>query len=96
MNYKVVHAFRDLQDEEGHVYLIGDVFPFDGYKGKVGEDRIKELSGSANKARKPVIVAVEEVVEKATMQVAAGTIEKAVAKKTTRKRTVKKETVEGE
>ena len=96
MTYKAIRAFRDLQDKEGHIYLIGDVFPYVGYEGTVPPERFQELLGHNNKVKYPVIAAVEEVIEKATRQVADGIIEKAIPKKTTRKKAVKKEVVEGE
>lgn len=55
--YKVIHYFTDLQDNE-HPYNVGDVFPRDGLT--VGEERLKELSGSKNKQHKPLIKLVEE------------------------------------
>lgn len=55
--YEVIHYFTDLQDNE-YPYNVGDVFPRDGLK--VGEERLKELSGSNNKQHKPLIKFVEE------------------------------------
>ena len=43
--------FRDLED--GHLYRAGEPFPHDGRT--VDQMRIKELSGSVNKAGKPLI-----------------------------------------
>lgn len=96
MTYRAIRAFRDLQDKSEHVYLIGDVFPYVGYEGTISPERLQELLGHNNKMKYPVIAAVEVVVEKATMNVAAGTVEKAIPKKATRKKAVKKEVVEGE
>lgn len=55
--YEVIHYFTDLQDNE-YPYNVGDVFPHNGLT--VSEERLKELSGSNNKQRKPLIKFVEE------------------------------------
>ena len=60
MNYKVVKAFTDLQDNR-HVYNAGDQFPRDGVD--VSEDRLKELSSADNKRGVPLIKADEPMVE---------------------------------
>lgn len=57
MKYEVIHYFTDLQDFD-HPYRVGDTFPRSGMR--VSEERLKELSGSNNKQRKPLIKAVEE------------------------------------
>lgn len=57
MKYEVIHYFTDLQDFE-HPYRVGDIFPRSGMR--VSEERLKELSSSNNKQRKPLIKAVEE------------------------------------
>lgn len=55
--YEVIHFFTDLQDDE-YPYNVGDLFPHDGLE--VSEDRLKELSGSQNLQRKPLIKKIEE------------------------------------
>lgn len=60
MNYKVVKAFTDLQDNR-HVYNAGDQFPRDGVD--VSEDRLKELSSADNKRGIPLIEAEKPVKE---------------------------------
>mgnify|MGYP003531703638 FL=1 len=54
MGYKVIHYFEDLQDFN-HSYKPGDIFPRLGMK--VSEDRLKELSSSNNRQKKPLIKA---------------------------------------
>lgn len=51
--YKVIAKFRDLQDPEGRVYDVGDVYPVEGRE--VPEERLAELAGSRNKAGYPLI-----------------------------------------
>ena len=58
--YKVIHQFLDLQDGNHH-YKVGDTFPRNGKKATA--KRIKELSGTDNKIKKPLIKAVEEAPE---------------------------------
>ena len=55
--YKVIEYFTDLQDN-GHLYNVGDDFPRKGLK--VSAERVKELAGSNNRRRKPLIQLVEE------------------------------------
>lgn len=55
--YRVIAYFVDLQDGE-HAYQVGDAFPREGHT--VSEARIKELSGSNNKRRMPLIEAISE------------------------------------
>ena len=50
--YKAIHYFTDLQDFN-HPYDVGDIFPRPGVS--VTEERLKELSGSNNKQKKPLI-----------------------------------------
>lgn len=52
MEYEVIRFFTDLQDS-GHPYNPGDKFPRDGMA--VNENRLRELSGSGNRQRKPLI-----------------------------------------
>jgi hypothetical protein len=62
MPYKVIRAFRDLEDDH-RVYRKGDTFPA---KNKVSKERVSELLSSENKVGKPLIeqLGVEsEVVE---------------------------------
>lgn len=56
--YEVIRDFTDLQDNE-YSYVVGDTFPRDGLE--VSEERLKELSGSQNLQKKPLI---KKVVEK--------------------------------
>ncbi|KSU63649.1 hypothetical protein AS034_05220 [[Bacillus] enclensis] len=51
MPYKVIRAFRDIEDDH-RVYRKGDTFPS---KGKVSKERISELSSTENKVGKPLI-----------------------------------------
>lgn len=56
--FKVVKLFTDLKDG-GHLYNVGDRYPREGLQPT--EERIKELSGSNNKQKAPLIVKVEDV-----------------------------------
>ncbi len=56
--YKVIVRFRDLTD--GHLYEIGDVFPFDGRE--ISLDRLETLETPRNKAGIVLIVKNTEVV----------------------------------
>lgn len=56
MEYEVIHFFTDLQDS-GHPYNPGDKFPRDGVT--VNENRMRELSGSGNRQRKPLIKKID-------------------------------------
>ena len=58
--YKVIHYFTDLQDFN-HPYDVGDIFPRQGVS--VTEERLKELSGSNNKQKRPLIKCTENKVE---------------------------------
>jgi hypothetical protein len=51
MPYKVIRAFRDIQDDH-RVYRKEDTFPA---KGKVSKERITELLSTENKVGKPLI-----------------------------------------
>lgn len=55
--YRAAVDFVDLQDGR-HSYHAGDTFPRAGLT--VDAARLSELAGSDNRARKPLIVAVEE------------------------------------
>ena len=50
--YKAIIAFTDLQDAN-HIYHVGDTYPRDGLV--PSQERIDELSGSANKVGCPLI-----------------------------------------
>ena len=52
MSYRVIHYFTDLQDLD-YPYKVGDIFPRQGLS--VSEERLKELSSSANKRGMPLI-----------------------------------------
>lgn len=54
--YKVVIDFADLHDKQ-HIYRAGDSFPRSGYE--VSDERLKELSSSANRLGKPLISKVD-------------------------------------
>lgn len=56
MEYKVIHFFTDLQDS-GYPYNPGDKFPRDGVI--ANENRLRELSGSGNRQKKPLIRKVD-------------------------------------
>lgn len=56
--YEVIRDFTDLQDNE-YPYSVGGEFPRDGLE--VSEERLKELSGSQNLQKTPLI---KKVVEK--------------------------------
>ncbi len=52
--YKVVHKFKDLQDNE-HIYNVGDIYPRADVA--VSKDRLNELKTSKNKIGIPLIKA---------------------------------------
>ena len=54
--YKAIIAFTDLQDAN-HIYHTGDIYPRDGLD--PSQERIDELSGSANKVGCPLIAKVK-------------------------------------
>ena len=56
MNYKVIHNFFDLQDND-HSYQVGDKFPRQG--AVANENRLKELSSKNNRLKKPLIELVK-------------------------------------
>lgn len=56
MEYRVIHKFRDLQDED-HVYREGDWYP---RRGDVDEARAAELMGTNNKIGVPLIEPVQQ------------------------------------
>lgn len=56
MKYKVIRAFKDLQDEN-HIYHVGDKYP---RKGRIKKERIEQLSTNDNKHGKPLIIEVGE------------------------------------
>lgn len=53
--YKVVRRFKD---KDGHIYDVGDVYPYEGVK--VTKKRIAELAEGKNKYGKVYIEEVEE------------------------------------
>ena len=55
--YTVIRFFTDLQDGN-HPYHVGDGFPREGVT--VTDERLKELSSSANRQGVPLIQAVEK------------------------------------
>lgn len=62
MQYTVIQYFTDLQDGR-HPYNVGDVFPREGTT--VTDERLQELSTTANRRGVPLIRAVEERTPKA-------------------------------
>ena len=56
--YKAIIAFTDLQDAN-HIYHTGDTYPRDGLD--PSQERIDELSGSANKVGCPLIAKVKAI-----------------------------------
>jgi hypothetical protein len=52
--YKVIHSFKDLQDNE-HIYKVGDIYPRQGVH--ADKERINELKTAKNKIGKPLIKA---------------------------------------
>lgn len=52
IEYRVIERFADSQDEN-RIYEAGDEFPRKGLS--VTDERLKELSGSRNKAGRPFI-----------------------------------------
>lgn len=50
--YEVIRYFTDLQDFS-HPYNVGDIFPREGFFAE--EKRIRELCGSKNKQKTPLI-----------------------------------------
>ena len=52
--YKVVHKFKDLQDN-GHIYNVGDIYPRQDVA--VSKERIDELKTAKNKIGMPLIKA---------------------------------------
>lgn len=50
--YKVIEKFSDFQDG-GYIYEIGEVYPRKGVTAT--NERIKELSSSANQLKRPLI-----------------------------------------
>ena len=55
--YKVINYFEDLKDSR-HKYNVGDIFPRIGME--VSEERLKELSSSNNRQKKPLIALVKD------------------------------------
>lgn len=57
--YRVIYdEFYDMKDKTKHVYVKGDVFPFDGRK--ISAKRIEELSTENNRIGTPLIEKIEE------------------------------------
>ena len=72
MKYKVIYPFADLHDKK-YKYSAGDTFPREGLE--VSEDRIKELMGSENKIRKPLIEEIPEEIEDVPEEKETGILE---------------------
>lgn len=60
--YEVVKYFIDLEDKEKE-YNVGDSYPKPANK-KISQDRLAELSSSANRQNTPLIKLVEEQEDK--------------------------------
>ena len=58
--YKVIEAFTDIQDNN-RPYSAGDTYPRKGFN--VSEKRLAELSGNANRRKKPLIEKVKDAVK---------------------------------
>lgn len=81
--HKVIKEFTDNQDK-GHPYKVGDLFPRDGLE--VSQERINQLATSNNLQGVPLIVKEElakinEVLEKANVEDIVEVVEKQVKKK---------------
>lgn len=62
--YRVIRQFRDGNvNAEGHIYNIGDVYPFEKYVGATTKARIEELAkdeGPNESFDGPVIIETDE------------------------------------
>lgn len=58
--FTVIKSFTDLQDND-YLYLEGDTYPRDGFE--VSEERLAELSTTANRRGEPLVENVEELKE---------------------------------
>ena len=54
--YIVVHPFHDIQDKD-FIYLVGDVYPREGYTPE--KSRIEQLTTCENALKMPLIEAVK-------------------------------------
>lgn len=85
--FKVVKLFTDLKDG-GHLYNVGDRYPREGLQPT--EERIKELSGSNNKQKAPLIVKVEEIKEEVKEEVLEEILEEPTEVEKPKKKSKKK------
>lgn len=67
--WRVITQFRDLQDGN-RLYRVGDEFPRPGLP--VTEERLKALSGTANRRRVQIIEEVPQKAEKAPSRAKEG------------------------
>lgn len=58
--FTVIKSFTDLQDND-YLYLEGDTYPRDGLE--VSEERLAELSTTANRRGEPLVENVEKLKE---------------------------------
>lgn len=58
--FAVIKSFTDLKDKN-YLYLEGDVYPREGFE--VSDERLAELSTTANRRGEPLIEKVEELKE---------------------------------
>lgn len=55
--FMVIKSFTDMQDKN-YLYLVGDAYPREGFE--VSDERLAELSTTANRRGEPLIEKVEE------------------------------------
>ncbi|MGE9994809.1 hypothetical protein ACQRBK_07230 [Peptoniphilaceae bacterium SGI.137] len=84
MEYKVIHAFHDLQDKtkefpDGREYAVGDLFP--ATKRTVSKERIELLLGAENPAGIPLIEKVGYVNDQGSSEPQPAVEKKAVPEK---------------
>lgn len=62
--YRVVRQFRDGNpNAQGHIYNVGDMYPFDKYTGAATKERLAELmneDGPNDSFDGPVIIETDE------------------------------------
>lgn len=85
--YEVIKLFTDLKDNN-YRYEVGDSYPRDGYEPT--EERIKELSGNANKQHTALIKAVYEPATEEIKESVSETAEKNVVKEKPKARRTRK------
>ena len=83
--YRSLTTWRDLSD--GHLYIEGDIFPFDGRE--IAPKRLAELESGRNRAGLRLIQASDAGNERAEVQKEEAPKQAAEGQKTPRKRTTK-------